>query len=89
LIAIYRRNTHGGRTLERCKVVASAGLTHHWTAELFPKNVIRIVRSDGLAWTFDWYPLLDQAQPLHTILDDALAEDDHAEALTVAELAAT
>lgn len=88
LIVIYRCNAHGDRALERYEVVTRAGLTHNWTVEWLPENVIRTVRSDGLAWTFDWYPWFHKAEPLHTILYDALSEEDHAEALAVAELAA-
>jgi hypothetical protein len=87
LLAIYRVDEHGRRTLERCKVLATAGLTRNWIAELLPQYIVRTVRSDGKAWTFDYYPLIKRTEPLHTILVDALASDDHAEALTVADLA--
>lgn len=90
LLAIYREGA-GKETescvFEKCKVIANAGLNYNWTVELFPGNIIRTVRSDGLAWTFDWNPVVEHAHPHGTILVDALAEDDHAEALTVAELA--
>jgi hypothetical protein len=87
LIAIYRCVTGGHRTLDRCKVIKDKGLSYNWTVELLPDNIIRTVRSDGLAWTFDWHPVVERAHPHGTIMEDALAEDEHAEALTVAELA--
>jgi hypothetical protein len=86
LLSIYRYDAGGYRTLDRCKVIAAAGLNYNWTVELFPENVIRTERSDGVAWTFDWYPIVQRAQPHGTLMEDALAEDAHAEALTVAEL---
>lgn len=87
LIAIYRGNLHSEPALEKHKVVSDKGLTHNWVVEILPGNVIRTVRSDGWAWTFDWYPLIHRVEPRFAILEDALEDDDHAEALTVAELA--
>lgn len=89
LVAIYRggvNNEVGQSVFEKCKVISNAGLNYNWSVELFQGNIIRTIRSDGLAWTFDWYPVVERAHPHGTILEDALAEDDHAEALTVAEL---
>jgi hypothetical protein len=86
LIAIYHFGSDGHRTLPQCKVIANEGLRHNWEVELFPAHVIRTIRSDGLAWTFDWHPILRRADPHGTIMEEPLAEDDHAEALTVAEL---
>ena len=86
LITVYRGGADAHRTLQVCKIVTGAGLSHNWMVELFPENVIRTVRSDGLAWTFDWNPVVERAQPHGTVLEEPLAEDDHAEALTVAEL---
>ena len=67
----------------RHKVAQNAGLRHNWTVELRQPNVVRVLRPDGLKWTFKhnklfrsidvWWP-----QP---------PGDDDAEALTVAELA--
>jgi hypothetical protein len=74
------------RSFKACKVTTSAGLSRNWTVEMLPGNLIRTVRSDGAAWTFNWNPLFRRVQPLHSILEDALAQDDDAEALTVAEL---
>ncbi len=93
LVAIYRYGAGGHRILDRCKVVSDRGLNYNWTVELFPGNIVRTVRSDGLAWTFDWNPMVERAQPHGTIIEDelknALAEDEQAEALTVAELSTT
>jgi hypothetical protein len=84
LLTIYKRDRNGARTFLRYKVAASAGLEHNWTVELLPGNVVRVMRPDGLAWTFTvssffkrinaWWP-----QP---------PEDDDAEAFTAAELGA-
>jgi hypothetical protein len=87
LIVIYRYNQGEHLSKPVCRLVTKAGLSHNWTVELFPDNVIRTIRSDNLAWTFDWNPILERVEPRGTILRDPLAEDDHAEALTVAELA--
>ncbi len=86
LIAVYERFGHAGRTFKRYKVVSRAGLTHNWLVELLPKYVVRTVRSDGPAWTFDWYPVLERAFPIRTLEQNPPTDDD-AEALTVAELA--
>jgi hypothetical protein len=86
LVEIYRSRRDGRRTLEKCKVVAKAGLDYNWIVDICPGNVIRTVRSDGSAWTFDWYPIRRCAQPRGTNIEYALPEDDDAEALTVAEL---
>ena len=87
VISVFRCDTHGGRTHERTEVITRAGLTHNWTVELRPSLVIRTLRSDGLIWTFYWDPVFRRAQPHGTILEDPLAQEDHAEALTVADLA--
>jgi hypothetical protein len=86
LLVIYHSGPEGHHNPPVCKIVSGAGLYYNWTVEIIHGNVIRTVRSDGLAWTFDWYPVIERAHPRGTILEDALAEDEHAEALTVAEL---
>lgn len=86
LLSIYRYDEEGRRALDRCKVISGVGLNYNWIVEFFPENVIRTERSDGLAWTFDWHPILERVYPHGTVMEDALAEDAHAEALTVAEL---
>jgi hypothetical protein len=80
-----------GRTKStRHKVVKAAGLRYNWHIEIRPRNILRAIRTDGQVWTFEWYPLFQQANPIHTILMDySQLNDDEAEALTVAEIAAT
>jgi hypothetical protein len=85
-IAIYEQDGHTKRVFKQCKVISRAGLNHSWAVEFFPHNVVRTVRSDGCAWTFDWYPLYERAYPIHTFQENMRTDDD-AEALTVAELA--
>jgi len=67
--------------------VVKAGLQHNWTVDLLHDNVIRTVRSDGLVWTFEWNDLLDRVLPFRT-LNLVPPDDDYAEAMTVADLAA-
>lgn len=86
VIAVYQRDGGAGREFKRCKVVSRAGLNHNWSVELFPYDVVRTIRSDGSAWTFNWYPLYERAYPIHTLQDEPPTDDD-AEAITVAELA--
>jgi hypothetical protein len=86
LVAIYEQDGHEKRVFKHYKVISGRGLEHSWAVELFPKNVVRTVRSDGWAWTFDWDAPFDRAYPIHTRAD-TVPTDEHAEALTVAELA--
>jgi hypothetical protein len=86
LITIFRCDEHGQLTLLRRRVVTFGGLTYNWMVELLPDNVVRTVRSDGSAWTFDWNPLLGRMETLHTV-GLRPPRDDDAEALTVAEIA--
>jgi hypothetical protein len=81
LVTIARRDERGHRTILRRRF---ALLQHHWTIELLPDNVVRAARSDGLAWTFTLTPVN------HAVIASWLypPEDDDAEALTAAELAA-
>ena len=73
----------------RHQVVNGIGLRYNWTVEMRPGNLLRAIRPDGQAWTFEWYPLFREAHPIHTMLADfCQLNDDQAEALTVAELAA-
>lgn len=43
------------------------GLNHNWSVELFPDDIVRTIRSDDYAWTFNWYPLYERAYPIHTL----------------------
>ncbi|MGA7733073.1 MAG: hypothetical protein WCD37_17585 [Chloroflexia bacterium] len=73
----------------RHEVVKGAGLRYNWVVEVRPRNILRAIRPDGQTWTFEWYPLFQQAHPIHTLLmDHCQLNDDQAEALTVAEIAA-
>ncbi len=73
----------------RHRVVKGAGLRYNWVVEWRPKNIIRTVRPDGATWTFDWNPLFREVNPIHTLLSEGYQlDDDQAEAITVAELAA-
>jgi hypothetical protein len=85
LVSIYRYN-HGQRNLVRQRLIGDAGLLHHWLIELLPDNIVRAVRSDGLAWTFNWYPLLNRVEPLRQGDPDQL-EDADAEALAAVNTA--
>jgi hypothetical protein len=86
LISIFRCHADGHRLFEGHKLVMSRGLQHNWMVELLPENVIRAERSDGAAWTFNWWPMLRRVDLIRTI-DLIPLEDADAEALTVAELA--
>ncbi len=70
-------------------VVKGIGLSYNWVVELRPRNIVRVARPDGQIWTFEWYPMFQQAHPIHTmLLEGCQLNDDQAEALTVAEIAA-
>jgi len=62
-----------------------SGLEHNWVVELLPYDVVRSVRDDGLAWTFDWYRVFHKLHPKHTYYVPP-NEDADAEALAAAEL---
>src|SRR6266487_3738277 len=51
LIATYQVGEGEVKTLDKYKLVTSAGLSHNWTIERWPANVVRVIRSDGWAWT--------------------------------------
>jgi hypothetical protein len=86
MIAVYERDGRDGRVFKRYKLVRRAGLDHSWAVELLPEKVVRAVRSDGSAWTFDWYPLLERAYPIRSLREEPIT-DEEAEALTAVELA--
>ncbi len=83
LVTIEKYDSSGIVKQLRHKVSCGEGLSHNWSVELRPPNVVRVLRPDGLKWTFThnrlfrtidvWWP-----QP---------PGDEDAEALTVAELA--
>jgi hypothetical protein len=81
LVTIVLCDARGHRTLLRQRV---ALLQHHWTIEILPENVVRAERSDGPAWTFTLNPVT------RGVIASWIypPEDDDAEALTAAELAA-
>ncbi len=81
LVTIVLCDARGHRTLLRQRV---ALLQHHWTIEVRPENVVRAERSDGLAWTFTLNPVTRAVIASWIYPPD----DDDAEALTAAELAA-
>ena len=90
LVTVYQRDKDGNRKFVTGKVFTGGeGLTWNWDVEVLPNKVIRTLRSDGSIWTFDWYEFFNEAHPEGTLLSGftALQEDDHAEALAVAELA--
>ena len=83
LLTVEKYDSRGVCKQARHKVAQNAGLHYNWTIELRQPNIVRVLRTDGLKWTFThnklfrsidvWWP-----QP---------PGDDDAEALTVAELA--
>jgi hypothetical protein len=83
VISVYRCNGQGHNTLLRHKVVEKAGLDYNWTVELRPKRILRAVRYDGPAWTFQISMFGKNVQPLWP----QPPEDEDAEALAAAELA--
>jgi hypothetical protein len=86
LITICQCDSAGRRTHVRYRVGPRAGLEHHWTVELLPGEVVRAVRADGAAWTFNWLRLLDRIELAHTV--GLLPSDDAgAEARTAVEFA--
>jgi len=85
LISIMQCDRYGDIYSIRHRAVATVGLKHNWKVELRPGAVIRTIRSDGSAWTFEHYPMLRRVNPRGTLWP-APPEDDDAEAFTVAEL---
>lgn len=87
LVVIIRFDARGAKATTRHKVITSPGLLeHNWRVELLSKNIVRTIRPDGSAWTFDWNPTLGRVNTRLTI-DFTPPGPDDAEALTVAELA--
>jgi len=90
LITVRVFNRFGQIKTARHQVVKGVGLRYNWVVELRPKNIVRTTRPDGQIWTFEWYPMFRQAHPIHTMLvEGCQLNDDQAEALTVAEIAAS
>jgi hypothetical protein len=84
LLSVYKRDRNGVRIFMRHKIAVSAGLEHNWTVELLPDNVVRVMRSDGHAWTFTINPFFKRIN----VWWPQPPEDDDAEAFTAAELGA-
>ncbi|HKP51792.1 MAG TPA: hypothetical protein VJ183_03980 [Chloroflexia bacterium] len=88
LVSITRLDPHDNKISTRHRVMTRSGLgiEHNWTVELRARNIVRAIRSDGCAWTFDWNPILERMSIRHNV-DFPPPRTDDAEALTVAELA--
>jgi hypothetical protein len=86
LITICHCDSAGRRTHIRYRVGTPTGLEHHWTVELLPADVVRAVRDDGCAWTFNWLRLLDRIELVRTV-GLLPTEDADAEARTAVEIA--
>jgi hypothetical protein len=84
LVAVYKCDRKGNCKLVRHRVALDIGFEHNWTAELRPPDVVRLVRDDGCVWTFTYNHVFNRidTQWFHP------PEDEDAEALTAAELAA-
>lgn len=83
LIAVYRCDGHGTSKLVRNMVITGSGFESNWTVELRPKQVVRVIRSDGHAWTFVYNWIFRHlTTPCWTFPPD----DEDAEAYTAAEL---
>lgn len=83
VITMMKCDRRGTCTLARRKIAERLGLQHNWTVEMRDRNIVRVLRDDGLTWTFTRNPIfntisIDWPQP---------PEDDDAEALIAAELA--
>lgn len=89
LISVRTYNRFGHARSSRSQVVRGIGLRYNWSVELRPRDIVRVTCPDGQIWTFKWFPLFREAHPIHTMLMDGYElNDDQAEALTVAEIAA-
>lgn len=87
LVLILRFDTRGAKASTRHKIITSPGLLeHNWRVELLPRNIVRTIRPDGSAWTFDWNPTIGRVNT-RLMVDFPPPRSDDAEALTVAELA--
>jgi hypothetical protein len=82
LITVWRHDRHDQRTRLRS---FPALLAHHWTVELWPDRLIRVLRADGPNWTFRFNNLTRQVDPPW----DTMLTDDAAEAIVAADLAVT
>jgi hypothetical protein len=86
LVTVVKCDSMGNARSTKQKVVTTAGLNHHWTVQILPRGVLRTIRADGLAWTFDWNPIFRQVNTRGT-MGFLPPDDDDAEAVTVAEIA--
>src|SRR4051794_7833038 len=83
LITMKQRDKQGHIKLLKHRVVTTGGLDHNWTAEMLPGNTIRVLRSDGSAWTFGFNWIFKSVVTWWT----QPPNDDDAEAVAVAEIA--
>lgn len=86
LVRVLKCDSRGNVRSTKEKVVRSAGLCHHWTVQIQARSIVRAVRADGLAWTFDLNPTFKRVEIKGTC-GCLSPEDDDAEALTAAEIA--
>jgi hypothetical protein len=83
VVTVRQYGNQGKCKLARHMVSDNSGLRYNWTVEVRPGNVVRVVRSDGAAWTFWRIPFLNRIRCEEW---SAPPEDDDAEAIAVAEL---
>ena len=83
LVTVKRCDDQGALSLLRHKIAARLGLQHNWVAELWPANLVRVLRDDGSAWTFTRNPVFNKINA-HWVQP---YDDDDAEAFTAAEFA--
>jgi hypothetical protein len=83
LITVYNRSKEGLSHMARRRVVAQQGLDRNWIVELLPDHIVRVIRHDGMAWTFKYNWLFERIE----VWWPQPPRDEDAEALAVAELA--
>jgi hypothetical protein len=83
LVVVKKCDERGQCTLSRYKLASRLGFTHNWTVEMRPRNIIRVLRDDGSAWTFSRNPIFNNVS-VHWLQPP---QDEDAEALTAAETA--
>ena len=83
LLTIKRRDKNGHAKVLKHTVIAGVGLQDNWVVEFLPRNVVRAMRTDGSAWTFEINPIFRRINTWWRQPPD----DDDAEALVAAETA--
>ena len=83
LVVVKKCDDDGQGKLVRQKVVSGVGFKYNWRVEHRPRNIIRVQRWDGHAWTFNKNPIFMRVT---TPAWNSPPDDDDAEALTAAEL---